>query len=63
MSFEVFCKRVSEIAKRTGSKVRFFKEDERHIARCTDGVTIVGNSGCKSVYVKWGDGHTAHAYI
>lgn len=63
MSYEVFCRRVSAIVKRTGAKARFFSEDGKHIARCTDGVTIIGNSECPSVLVKWGSGHTALAAI
>lgn len=63
MSYEVFCRRVSAIVKRTGAKARFSREDGKHIARCTDGVTIIGNSECRNVLVKWGSGHTAFAAI
>lgn len=63
MSYEVFCKRVSDVAKRTGAKARFYREDGKHIAKCTDGVTIIGNSECPNVLVKWGSGHTALACI
>ncbi len=59
MSFEVFCNRVDRIAKRAGSDVRFSREDGCHIAECSDGVTIIGNSECRNVMVKWGSGHTA----
>ena len=38
-------------------------EDGRHIARCSDGVTIIGNVSCPRVLVKWGSGHSAYADI
>ena len=63
MSYDVFCKRVADIVRQTGARVRFFNEDGKHIARCSDGVTIVGNSSCPNVLVKWGSGHTASAVI
>ena len=63
MSYDVFKERVKGLAKRSGSKVSFSHEDGKHIARCSDGVTIVGNKFCPNVLVKWGSGHTAHATI
>lgn len=63
MSYEAFCTKINNIAKLSGSIASFSKEDGRHIARCSDGVTIVGNSECTNVLVKWGSGHTAHAVI
>lgn len=63
MSYEVFCKQVSDIVRRTGANAKFFKEDGKHVAHCTDGVTIIGNSECPNVLVKWGSGHMAIATI
>lgn len=59
MSYDVFCERVTDIVNRSGSKVRFSRENGKHIARCSDGVTIIGNSECPRVLVKWGSGHSA----
>ncbi len=61
--YDVFCKRITDIAKQAGERVRFFKEDGKHIARCSGGITIIGNSDCPNVLVKWGSGHTASAVI
>lgn len=63
MSYEVFCNRVGDVVKRTGSSARFFHEDGKHIARCANGVTIIGNSESPRVFVKWGSGHAAYANI
>ena len=63
MSYDVFKERVKGIVKRSGSKVSFSHENGKHIARCSDGVTIVGNKYCPNVLVKWGSGHTAYANI
>lgn len=43
MSYDVFKERVKGLVNRSGSAVRFSHEDGRHIARCSDGVTIIGN--------------------
>lgn len=59
MSYDVFCKRVADIVKCTGSKVRFSREDGKHIAKCSDGVTIIGNTKSPRVFVRWGSGHAA----
>jgi hypothetical protein len=63
MSYDVFKERVRGLVNRSGSKVSFHHEDGRHIARCSDGVTIIGNVLCPRVLVKWGSGHTAYATI
>lgn len=46
MSYDVFKERVKGLVNRSGSAVRFSHEDGRHIARCSDGVTIIGNVSC-----------------
>lgn len=63
MSYDVFKERVKGLVNRSGSAVRFSHEDGRHIARCSDGVTIIGNVSCPRVLVKWGSGHSAYADI
>lgn len=63
MSYDVFKERVKRLVKRSDSKVSFSHEDGKHIARCSDGVTIVGNAYCSNVLVRWGSGHTAYATI
>lgn len=63
MSYAVFQEKVSGLVKKSGSKVRFSHEDGRHIARCSDGVVIIGNILCPNVLVKWGSGHSAYAVI
>ncbi len=63
MPFNVFQKKVRGLAKRTGSRVSFLHENGKHIARCSDGVTIIGNTSCQQVMVKWGSGHKALATI
>ena len=63
MSYDVFCKRVNDVVKRAGSAVEIYRKDGKHIARCSDGVTIIGSSECARVFIKWGSGHTAYAII
>ena len=63
MPYKTFCKRVSALVNRTGASAQFSHRDGRHIARCSDGVMIIGNSVCDRVLVKWGSGHTAYANI
>lgn len=64
MSYQVFQERVRELVKRSGSgSVVFCHEDGKHIAKCTDGVTITGNVLSRRVFVRWGNGHTAYAAI
>lgn len=53
MSYDVFKERVRGLVNRSGSKVSFHHEDGKHIARCSDGVTIIGNVLCPRVLVKW----------
>ena len=57
----MFKERVNGLARRSGSKVSFSHEDGRHIAHCSDGVVIIGNTLCQNVLVKWGSGHSAYA--
>lgn len=59
MAFEVFKERVAALASKTGSKVRFRHDDGCHIAHCSEGVTIIGNTLSSDVCVKWGSGHSA----
>lgn len=63
MSYQAFIERVSGFVKASGSKARFSHEDGKHIARCADGVIIVGNTIADRVLVRWGSGHTAYATI
>lgn len=49
MSYDVFKERVRGLVNRSGSKVSFHHEDGKHIARCSDGVTIIGNVLCPRV--------------
>lgn len=63
MSYDVFQEQIKGLVKCSGSKVSFSHEDGKHIARCSNGVTIVGNTICPKVLVKWGSGHTAYAKI
>lgn len=63
MPYAVFQKKVKDLARRSGSKVRFCHDDGRHIAYCSDGITIIGNAVCSNVLVKWGSGHSAYATI
>lgn len=63
MAYEVFKQRVSAIAGKAGARVRFHREDGRHIAHCSDGVTITGNTTSPMVFVRWGSGHTARIPI
>lgn len=63
MPYEVFCQKVSAITRRAGSSVRFHHEDGKHIASCSGGVTIVGNTLSRAVSVRWGSGHQARTVI
>ncbi len=63
MAYEVFCKRVGHLVKSAGCKASFSHEDGRHIARCSNGVTIIGNTIAHRVFVQWGCGHTAFVTI
>ena len=44
MSYDVFKERVRGLVNRSGSKVSFHHEDGKHIARCSDGVTIINGA-------------------
>jgi len=59
MSYEVFRRRVKKYLSKSKSHAIFVHEDGRHIARCMDGVTIIGNTVSELVTVKWGYGHSA----
>lgn len=63
MSYDVFKERVKGLVNNAGSSVSFSHEDGRHIARCSDGVTIIGNTVCPRVLVQWGSGHSAYTTI
>ncbi len=63
MSYDVFQERVKGLVSQVGSAVTFTHEDGQHIARCSDGTTIIGNTICSKVLVKWGSGHFAYATI
>ena len=65
MAFETFKKRVSALVSKAGATARFHHEDDgRHIAHCSDGVTIIGNTNSPNkVCVKWGSGHMAYTAI
>lgn len=63
MSYNVFQQKVRGFAEKSGSSVSFRHENGKHIARCSNGVTIIGNISCLQVWVKWGSGHTALASI
>ena len=65
MSYRDFQIRVTaKLAKsNTGITARFFSEDGKHIARLSDGSTIVGNSVSRKVLIAWGSGHKAYAVI
>lgn len=63
MSYDVFKERVRGLVNCSGSTVSFHHEDGKHIAHCSDGVTIIGNVLCSKVFVQWGSGHTAYAEI
>lgn len=66
MSYKSFCDKVRELVKKSGVKnpVRFFIHDDgRYFAKC-DGITIIGNSISKSVWVSCGYGqHTGRVSL
>lgn len=60
MSFEVFYEKVFAYMKEAGIKhARFFREDGKHIARFSEGITITGNHKSARLCVCWGSGHRA----
>ena len=63
MTYDSFCARVRDLARRAGFGPVFSHEDGRHIARFPGGVTVTGNTVSPRVFVKWGSGHTALASI
>lgn len=67
MSYKVFKRKVKSIIDRAGGgiSVRFSTDaDEgKHYAHCSDGTTIIGNSQCLRVAVRWGSGHAGIATI
>ena len=65
MQFDDFCSKVKRMVKRADCKVdvKFCHEDGKHIARFSDGMSIIGNTLSKRVFVKWGSGHTAMAVL
>jgi len=65
MAYEVFQKRVNAIIAKAGGGIsaRFSIEDGKYIARCSDGIRIIGNSVSQRIRVEWGSGHVAHALI
>ena len=63
MPFEVFCNKVSEFARKSGTRAVFEHRDGRHIARAADGTRIIGNTSSRKVTVFWGSGHMASAVL
>lgn len=67
MSFEVFKNKIISLIDRAGGGILVdFSTDQengRHIACCSDGTKIVGNSVCARLSVQWGSGHRAFATI
>lgn len=65
MSLENFVSAVTALAKKNGLSVDFSTDEDtgKHIAKCSDGTTIIGNPTSMKVTVKWGSGHTAMATI
>lgn len=67
MSYESFKAKVQILLSRIGqsSSVQFSNDEEKgkYSAKCSDNVTIIGNSSSLKVTVKWGSGHTAMANI
>lgn len=67
MSFDMFKTRVNALIAKAGGGigVDFVADTEsgRMYANCSDGTTIIGNTRCLKVEVRWGSGHVAHAAI
>lgn len=67
MSYEVFRQKVNALIRKAGSgiNVRFSTDPEKgkHYANCSDGTTIIGNTTCLKVAVRWGSGHQSVAAI
>lgn len=66
MSREVFQKKIYALLAKSNStvSVKFIHEGETHVAKFSDGTSIIGNSLIpEKVLVKWGSGHRAMATI
>lgn len=67
MSFLVFRRRVDGMIKKAGGGIsvsyRADRENGRHIAQCSDGTKIIGNTSSLRVSVRWGAGHAATAEL
>ena len=67
MAFEVFKERVNALINRAGGDidVMFSTDTEKgkHLAKCSDGTTIIGSARNLNVTVNWGSGHQAMATI
>lgn len=67
MSYEVFRQKVNALICKAGGgiNVRFSTDPEKgkHYANCSDGTTIIGNTTCFKVAVRWGSGHQSVAAI
>ena len=64
MSYEDFQEKVKAILEKAGGvTAKFFHDDGKHHALCSDGTMIVGNSQSLKVMVRWGSGHVSHAKI
>lgn len=61
MTYELFMKGITRLVDGTDSKVDFRNEDGKFIAKCSDGITIMGNSTSSKITVRWGSGHQAQA--
>ena len=66
MSYETFSAKVKALIRKAGAGITadFLTDDNgRHIAKCSDGTTIVGHARSLTVTIKWGSGHVAMAAI
>lgn len=67
MSYEVFQRKVNALIEKAGGHigVRFSTDDDKgkFFANLSDGTTIIGNSACLRVSVRWGSGHMSLATI
>ena len=67
MSYEVFRRKVNALIQKAGGRisVRFSTDPDKgkYYANCSDGTTIIGNSTCVRVAVRWGSGHQSVAAI
>ena len=65
MSYKDFQERVLAIIDKAGGGILvwFDSDGSKHLANCSDGTTITGNSGSAKATVKWGSGHQAMAVL